>query len=195
MRVGGIVAVGGKSDYHAFAPRIHTEKPVAHGGLYLEVGVVAGDFAVEHCLGYKSHGEVVGAPDKGDSVEEGIPGGALGNSLKSGAHIAHKLGSHSLVVLHREIVMTEVDERIPLVVVSRVGSHPRIHRLEATIIHSLGEVVALAGGAKHLHCGKSHVVSPVVLFIVVWRNTRGCLARSRVGCSNGIGIAGFASEQ
>ena len=121
--------------HHALSPRVTAEQPVAHRGFDFEKCFVARQFVIQPALRDERYREVVGAPDERDAVEKGIALRPLFHPLQTAAHMADKFLLRLRVIsLCRQSVMAEVHERIPLIMTSRISSHPWRYRFHPTIL-------------------------------------------------------------
>ena len=165
-----------KLHYHAHAPRVAAQKPVAQSPLHLLIGRVTGQFTVKDALGQHRRGQVVGTPYSRNAEEERMILPPLIDPLDSGADVPDELRRDLAPEVPRYAVMPHVHERIPLVVARAVGPHPRGHRLAAGIFNGISPVLRLTRAAEHLVGRQLHVIHPVVLLVDVRGDHRGGLA-------------------
>ncbi len=196
MRLIGIVAAKRELRDHTHSPRIATEEPIAERSLHFLELAVARELTIENALREHGSGKVVGAPNTRDAPHERMVAPALQSALNASAQIAHKFGTHLRILSGHgsQLIVTHVEERVPLVVACAVGTHPRSDRLTTAIFHRLVEIAAIACEAEHLHCAELHIVGPVVFFIYIGRHHRGRLRVARLVDSNLIGIGSLCAN-
>src|SRR5882672_7350663 len=119
MRIGGGIAPGRQSIYHALSPGIAAEDPVEASLLQLQVGRISRELPVPVALDRKAYRKIIAAPDKGDGAIEGVmlcffpyPFDAFF------VETDHRIFSFILEE-PGQFIMTGVDEGIPLVMPGR----------------------------------------------------------------------------
>src|SRR6185437_1389640 len=102
---------------HAFAPWVASEEPVEAGLFQLQISIIARHLSIPVALDREAGGEVVAAPDERDAAKECIAPGLAPNAFDAGAVIVDDDGATCAVQLFGQLVVPEVNERIPLIVI------------------------------------------------------------------------------
>ena len=107
-------------------------------------------------------------------------GGSVGHALQAAAHVAQCLGALSLVAVHCNQCVSDVDKRIPLIVSGAVGTHPRSHGFLAFPVNRLRHHLFRARASRYCRRRQLKVVGPVVLLVEIRRHGAYRLAVARV---------------
>ena len=77
----------------------------------------------------------------------------------------------------------------------RVSSHPRSYRFQTPIVDCLTE--SFHGFVQRKYFGRSqlHIISPVVFFVKIGRNSTGSLAHTRIFHPFLVSVFGFLSNK
>ena len=188
------IALRRQSHDHAGAPGIAAEEPVAQRRLHLVKALIAAQPAVELRLGEGGGHQVVGAPDEGHPHQKTVGLRPAVDLFQSHPHKTDKLPRGQAVGIPGHLVMTEIDEGIPLVMAGGVGDHPGGHRLEIAPVGCLLEQGSVFFPAEQRRCGQFHVIDIIVFFIKIRRDIAGGLAYPQIAFGVGVGLARFAGD-